>query len=409
MALNRYRGNSLTTVAQAYRGTITSTTGAHTYISTVTDDQGVTHADTYTLTGSEGTVTAVGDAVVASFNANPDPYLRKLIATNNAGVITFTARTAGEPFSIALTGTGSWGSAAEFTANVGESDLGVATNWTDGYPTSSDDLVCDETSPDLLYSLNVSAVAITSFHTTPRFSGDIGRTFAGQLHRLRIDPDTITIRGSSEFIAIGIGSAAIPITVEHDRGASLDAPAVWLDGSAVTNLNVLDGNVAFAGWAGQSGTITGTITVTDDATLLLGGPLSTLTLTGAVLVASGTSETLAYQSVPTMRLNEKATVIDRSTATVTLAEVGELATLRVEAAKTITDLTLNGTLDLSIGSGAVTVTNTIVMTAKAKIIDPHRRLAANTTWQVLGGTVGRNGQSAPALDFGTNRTFRLIS
>lgn len=411
MATSIYRGNSLTTVKQVHKGTITSTTGGHTYISTITDDQGVTHADTYTLTGSEGSVTAVGNAVVASFNANPDPYLRKIVASNNAGVISFTARTAGVPFSIALTGTGSWGSTGETTANVGTSDLGVAVNWTDGYPTSGDDLVADARSPDMLYGLNLSGVDIGDFITDAGFNGDIGRIENGTLHRLRLhnSTDALVLRGSSELVAIGIGSAAIPVLIEHEGNGSLGDPNIYLDGSAITNLTILSGHVAIAGWPGQSSTFTGIARLTS-GTLQIGGPQSAVTVTGTTLYVASSDATAMLYNAPATIIASAGQVIDHATDTITLADIGEKATLRMTAAATVTTLKLAGTLDLSQGAGTVTITNPIQMTSKAKILDPNKRLATGTQWTVSGGDMASTGSSdQPRLLLGPSRTYSLIS
>lgn len=411
MATSIFRGNSLTTVAQVYKGTITSTTGADVYTATVTDDQGTTHAYSYTLTGSEGSVTAVGAAFIAGFNAAQDPYLRKLIASNAAGVISFTARTAGVPFSIALTGTGSWGSTGETTANVGPSDLAVAVNWTDGFPTSGDDLVGDARSPDMLYGLNLSSVDIGDFITEPGFSGDIGRIENGTLHRLRLhnSADALVLRGSSELVAIGIGSAAIPVLIEHEGNGSLGDPNIYLDGSAITNLTILSGHVAIAGWPGQSSAFTGIARLTS-GTLQIGGPQSVVTVTGTTLYLASADATALLYNAPATIIASAGTVIDHATDTITLADIGEKATLRMTAAATVTTLKLAGTLDLSQGTGSVTVTNPIQMTSKAKILDPNKRLATGTQWTIAGGDLATSASSdQPRLLLGPSRTYSLIS
>jgi hypothetical protein len=155
-------------VAQVWKGTITTTTTGHIYTITLTDESGNTVAISYTVLVTDTTTTLVATGFITAWNASTDPRIAALTATQSSGQVILTADSAGIPFSAAASGTGTWSGTGNTQANAGPNDAGTAANYSGGaVPVTGDDLTIDGrgyggSTYTILYSLNQSGVTLTS-------------------------------------------------------------------------------------------------------------------------------------------------------------------------------------------------------------------------------------------------------
>jgi hypothetical protein len=288
MARPKWRQPANQQVAQVWKATITTTTNGHTYTVTITDDNGDTAAITYTVANPpDTTVTLVAEGFIAAWNASLNPLIAKFTATNSAGQVILTADSAGRPFSLAASGTGTWSGDGNTTTPVSNNDYGQASNWTtDAVPTTGDDPVITGGSVGLLYGLNQSGVAVNAFVVEDSFTGQVGRIENGVLHYLRIDPDSFEYRGRSSLAAFDLGSAAIAVLLAGTGAPSAPGRnALYLKGSALTTATILSGNVGLAAADNDTATIATLLVGSDGQTtpvdVTLGAGLSLTTLRAA--------------------------------------------------------------------------------------------------------------------------------
>lgn len=359
MAIKTFRQVVAAMVQQVWQGSITTTTGGHTYAVTLTDDNGNTEVFTYTVTGSEGSTTAIAAAMVTQWNADPRNKIGRLTASSNANAFILTADVAGVPFAASTSGSGTWSGTGNTTTNVGNNDWNTARNWpADTLPTDYDDVVFGPGEIGALYGLDQSAAgAFDELRFEPGFTGDVGRFDLSQPHYLTLDPDSVVIRGASRRMLLDIGAANIPILVESQGLPSLPGGhAIYLLGSNISVLEVNQGHVGVAVHDGETATI---------ATLLLGaltGPRSDANVT----LGEGVSLTTLDQQAGLCTLNcGCTTAIVAAGAQLWTLGTGAIATLRVwgtaypGAVGAITNLYANegGTVDFTRDRSAKTVTN----------------------------------------------------
>ena len=121
MATNRWLGHAAET-AQVTTLTVGSSTNGHTFITTINGK-----AITYTA-GSGETTSTIATAVQALLAASEIPEFAEVTWTVATNVVTGTAANPGVPFTVSLSGTGTY-SASTTTANSGPNVAGVAANW----------------------------------------------------------------------------------------------------------------------------------------------------------------------------------------------------------------------------------------------------------------------------------------
>ncbi len=356
MARPAWRHASNTSVAQVWKGTATTTTNGHTYIVTITDDNGDTAAITYTVVNPpDTTTTLVATGFITAWNASLNPLISKFTATQSSGQVILTADTAGRPFSFAASGTGTWSGDANTTESVSNNDYGQATNWsTDAVPTSADDVVLGDGTVAIKYGLNQSAVTIDEFNVTSGWTGDIGRVEDGKLHYLRIDPDSFNYYGRSQLAAFDLGSANISVAIQGSGTPSTTGGnAVYLKGSNLATVSVNSGNVGIAAADNDTATVA-TVRVNQ----LTGVTAPT------VVVGSGTTLTTLSASAGTITQKcASTTTTVGADATLTTQGTGAIGTVNCygtgyfNSTGTITDLYAYGTVDCSQSTAARTITN----------------------------------------------------
>jgi len=241
-----------------------------------------------------------------------------------------------------------------------EGDWSVAANWSpSGVPVATDHVrIPASSSEDITAGLNQSAVALGDVIVEKGYTGTIG-TSAGYL---QIDPNRFQFEGTGESY-IDLGSAAIDVLILDTATAPATGQhGLYLKGSAIAILSVLDGDVAVAGLHGETATVTTARTVGDRAKLTLGAGV---TLTNLDTV----------KGEATLRC--ACTTIDVLGGQLTTEEVGAITTLNVRdgtaypnSTGTITTLNLHGgTVDLT-GSGLARTITTLVHNGGAILYDP---------------------------------------
>ncbi len=351
MAKRTWKGGN-SAVAQVWKGTVTTTTGGHTYIVTLTDSNGDTSVFTYTLTGSEGSTTAVAAAFVVAWNLSTDPRISQITATSSSGQIILTADSGGVPFTASTSGTGTWSGTGNTTANAGPYDWNDPANWVEGaVPTGSDDVVIQGTTP-IKYGLNQSGTSLgaVNFQNTSGAHGNPGLPL-----RLSCTSFNFSCTGISY---INLGSSTVAPRITQTASAAAEAYGLYLLGSGITTLRVE--GAAAVGLAINKGETSTAATIQ-------------CTGAGRVGIGEGVTLTTLRQSSGTVYLNCGATTV--------LADRGNLYTAGSGA---ITTFTNNGATVTSNSTGTITTCNQYAGTADFLQSSVARTV---TTFNLYGGTL----------------------
>lgn len=346
--------------------------------------------NTFTVTIGDVAISQVGDtdvattaaALVASLNASTHPYFANVTWTNpTSGDITGTADTAGCPFTAALTETGAGtGTVTDFsddTANSSAHDFANALNWSgNALPSSSDTIIFRNSSQNVAWNLDQSALTGMTVHIEHSYTGKIGlgRTvFATSAdgdttdsnateyrgHRFEIDWSTLTIGRNQDGVTTG---GSIRLNLENTRTASssqttvYDTTASTVNGPAIhllINHTAADleirGGTALIGVGvdtpGDTATV-GTIEVAETATsakLVVG---EGITFNTSLVVHAGTVELDSAANVPTLTQEAGTVVVEGSGWDITTCNANG-GTLRLNGQTDITTCNLNGgTVDM---------------------------------------------------------------
>lgn len=296
-----WRGSDVTAVAQVWKATITTTTVGHTYIVTLTDQNGDTVAITYVVVSADSTATIVATNFIAAWNASTDPRVAAITATQSGAQVILTADTAGNPFSAAESGTGTWTGAGNTTANVSGGDWSRAVNWSTGsVPVNGDDVVIDArgSSYAITAGLNQSAVTLNSLRVYMGAPA-IGTTLGSLAYPLRISATTAKLgmdpldgsTQSGQNCWINFGTNAVDATVDNGRNnpSSGFAPTM-LSGSHASNKLTVNGGVVSWGLRVPAETATVPTIVVNNGKLHTGSALAYATATvhiGTVIMENG--------------------------------------------------------------------------------------------------------------------------
>jgi len=228
--------------------------------------------------GNTNANTTASDLQVA-LEASTHPYFTGITFTVNTDTVTMTATTAGAPFTATSSvtgGTGTIGSVTAVTASAGPNDWSTADNWSDGsVPGSSDTVYFRESSINVCWGLDQSAVAINNLFIEKTYTGKIGLNRAAFATSsdgdtvdtskpeyrdtyLQIDVDTVEI-GKHVGGGTAVGSGRIKIDNTNSGAcntfvfatASVAAETTLaavrlLFASSTANLNVRGGSVGVA-------------------------------------------------------------------------------------------------------------------------------------------------------------------
>ena len=361
MAVARFRIRQATgtnKVAQVKTITITAASTGLVAVWTLTRtlDTAETATVSYTEDGSP-TVAEIATGLYDAWLASTNPYINEITPANPSdGVLTLTAGTAGDPFSVALADDGD-GTHTETatTANESPGDYSQTTNWTtDAEPTTDDDVVIPSGSADIRSGLVKSSVAIDRFVIEDGFSGKLGRHEYGQARYLQIKPNSVEINGKGQLVMVDVGAEAIDALIRSMASARQDGlQAVMLKGTALGTVEILHGQVGIASLEQEAATIT---------TLLIGF-VTTPQSDSNVTVGTGVTLTTLTQQAGMCLLKCAATTATVSkNATLTTEGTGALTTVNnyglcyPQSSGTITTLNGYGVTDFTRDRSAKTVT-----------------------------------------------------
>jgi hypothetical protein len=290
--INRWTGNALN-VKQVDTFTPSQPDIGDIYTLTVTGLDGSTTQISFTATAA--TVANVTAGLVAAWNASTNALCTPVTAADITTALTLTADEAGIAFSVSGSATGGETLTRDATtANAGCHDVANADNWTAGAPEAGDTLYFEDSSVNLLYGLDQSAIALTAAYIGKSFTGQIGVNGASGVAAdyLKLNTPILRVGYNSGFsslsgsgrIKIDLGSTACAVDID-DTGSAIDTgkPALRLKAnSASTTIKVKKGSVGIAFESGETSTIS-SADVASGTTLIVGTGLTVTTLKGTVV------------------------------------------------------------------------------------------------------------------------------
>lgn len=340
---------------------------------------------TYSTLGTGGTVATTAAALQALVAASTEPEFTEWTWTNTVGsaVITATQNTAGVPGTITSAGTGGTGSAthAVVTANQSPNDADAAINYDSGaLPVSTNNLIIDAGAISMWWNLGaLSAVTLASLTRRANHTGTIGLPETNpegyweyRATEFAISATTMTIeQNSSDGVAalkFNVGSNQTALTINGQGAGSLDSEVMWWRGTHASN--VIDCNNASLAIASTSGQVATVATLNADNSTVRCGSGCTLT---TVNLLDSTAEFNSSITTLNQYGSNSETFIKLAAAVTTLNVYGgTCAWLSTGNMGTVT-VGEGATVDLSQGSGGITVTGTITMNAGATWNDPNGR------------------------------------
>ncbi len=257
------------------------------YTITMTDENGGTSAVSITPSGVDESVIAA--ALQAAAAGSTNRLFTAITWTVATTVITATANDDGVPFYFASTVTGGTGTTTDATgtASAGPNDWNTAANWsTSGVPSSADAVIFTgaDTSYDVLYGLDQSAIDLDTLKSGPSYTGMVGDPDNGFYLMIDVSNTTGKTVINSRGRAFWIEGLLDTISV---TGGIRSADMVKIGPNTTTERLTVTGNA-----------ILGTITVANATTLqklfMINCPRATVTFgtsvatTDEVVINSGT-------------------------------------------------------------------------------------------------------------------------
>jgi len=373
------------------------------------------------------TVADVTAAVKAAWDASGLPEASTITATDDTTHITFTAVTAGVPFTITVSTTEAGGGAADDQTFVKASVTAIsspnswdnADNWSSGaVPAGGDDVVFENSTTSCLYGLD-QANAISSLAVKANFTGHIGLprdNSGGYAEYLPTELDLKTAVTSVKIgegagdgsgrIKLGTGILAGNLTISvYKTGVAAEdgVPPLLIttgtNGANTTTLNVNRGTVGVAFFAGESAevnvvNVTYTTTPSSDSNVQIGSGASTITTldqtAGSVdiecdattITVRGATLTIGGAAIPvTLNLTDGATCFYDSSGAATTVNVLSASTLdfrRDSNARTVANANVYAGTFLYDPNATVTWTNGIDL-EQCDLDDVTLQIGANQT------------------------------
>lgn len=368
-------------------------------------------------------------AAYNALSASDYPEMAEMTCAGTSPTATFTADTAGRPFTITLTPLESNLSAADAqtiegagvattgtatTASAGPNDWSTLKNWSGGaLPANSDSVYFENNDDDVKYGLAQSGVTLTLLEIKASFTGTVGLPIANadateypeyRARALAISATTLNVgagdgQGSGRLL-INTGTAQTALTVYGTAGGlDTDLAALQWKGTHASNVvNVLAGSADVAWFAAEAATV---------ATLRVGYETSQDS-DAAVRCSSGVTLTTVVQNGGNLVINSAATTVTKHAGTLSTFGSGAITTLHnydgaFNFGSTGTITTYNGgagsTLTRASNLAAVTVT-TANLTPGATVSDD----AGVVVW-TNGIALTRGRVRDYSIDVGFNRTL----
>lgn len=229
-------------------------------------------------------------------------------------------------------------------------------------PQAGEKVIIPVTAFGVIAGSDQSAVAIGDFITEQEWTGAIGSATS----YLRLDPDRLEWGGGEGYI--DIGGAAIPVSVKATATVQPGYKALYLRGTAVTTLDVLDGSVGFAGRAGDLATATTVRVLGGDVLIGDGATLTTLDIHGGNIELRTNATTInIYSGVVELGASSAVTTINLYGGEVRYGSTGNITTINQRG----------GTFDERYGGATRTVTT---YNYYAGSLRRNKEAVTHTTW-----------------------------
>ena len=363
-----------------------------------------------TYTAQEGdTATEVAEGLRDAWNASTHPYFTGVTATAATGVATLAADTAGVPFVVTGSATGSATlTVATPTASAGPDDWSTDANWSSGSkPAAGDTVVIENSDAPILWGLDQSAVTLTELRVMQSYTGKIGlpedqfTTAATQTDSTKSEYRDTYLKVSATLVRIGehygggapggagrikldTGSNQTQVNVANSAATSTDGnlePVRWLGGHAGNTMNVTKGRVGVATTvAGETATLSelnvgqrGNLASDADVNLGAGVTITTVNQSGGDVVTAANLTTVNQSGGTLTTCGSAAIATANIGGTAYFNATGSITTLRVVGAgsadfsrdprdKTVANCELHKGASLNLDNGnplSVTFTNDI--------------------------------------------------
>jgi len=337
--------------------------------------------NTYTVTIGGVAISQVGDtdvattaaALVVLLEASTHPYFAAVTWTNpSAGNITGTADTAGVPFTAVLTETGAGtGAVTDFsddTACTGPNFWDDAENWSEGSaPGAGDDVVIADSSVNIAWGLDQSAVTVASITIMDTYTGKIGLNYSAfatsadaatvdtsktdyRDSHLKIIPTLLDI-GEGHGLGTGTGSGRINIDCHTDAVVATvhkTANVASETGRSAVSIKLNSGTAKLHVVSATGGVFVGSRSDSPITKTTVGNIHVSAQSTSRVTVEDGTTLTTYRQDGGNCRLQCGATTVT--------VNGGQLT---VQGDSAITTLNVHGGNVLHNGSGNISTVNLI--------------------------------------------------
>jgi hypothetical protein len=396
MATKYWRGGAAA-VGQVTTITFSAYTSGQTYTCTI-------NGKSISYLAVASTITDVVNGLLAAWQATTEPEFAEATPTNSSG-LRLTAITLGVPFTVTASATG--GITATVTATTAPSGPNFFTNaqnWVGGsLPSSGDHLVFENSTVDLLYSIEDTATNYGNITVDSSFTATIGLPAMNSANYAEYRPRFLKLGdGSSGYnltIGMGNGRQSSRILIDANAGdvvatiygtgfsSNAESPVVIKNNGSASTLDLYSGSVYLD--ADTSGTLsavrvtpaqnaqaiklTASATVACGAVVASGGEIEIRG--GATSIVAGNNAIAKFvmaATCPTVTVKDGARILWNSTAGITtkmfIQGRGTIDFSGNGAAKTVaaTDLYAGGTVRDPIGN--VTYTGGIAIQG-AKLSD----------------------------------------
>lgn len=196
---------------------------------------------------AQGGVNATATALAAAWEASTHPYCVAVAAVASTDTVTLTANTAGVPFVVTSSvsgSTGTIGAASTGTANAGPNDYSTVANWSTGaIPINSDVVIFRDNAVPCLWGLAQSGITPASLIIEQSYTGRIGLpynkfTTAGGATKDSITYEPTVAEYRQSYLATG--AAILRIGETAVSGAS----AASIQGSSLIKVDLGSTNAA---------------------------------------------------------------------------------------------------------------------------------------------------------------------
>ncbi len=360
--------------------TVGSSTVGHTFIITI-NSKSVTYT---AITGD--TTTTIATALVALCVASQDPEFYSFLQwTSSAAVITVTAITAGEPFTISLTGTGTL-TPSTTTANSSPEDIANTLNWSGStLPVNGDTAIFQYTPYSARWNIEsaLSSVSLANLSVWD-YPARIGNPLILPSGIREYRGTELTLAGCTVLdlnlqdntpgrFRFNVGSAACSLTLvgPGNISAGNDGVVAWRGTNVGNSIRVTGSSLDIARDVSHTANVD--VLSVENGSVRLGSGVTKTSTTATIL--NSTLET--FSNFANLTLDKGSTAIYQEATTGTLITLRGNSTLIWASSGNLASIVIGPgcTVDFSQAIGAITLTNVEFRAALgASWIDPNNRV-----------------------------------